>query len=166
MSEHYPDLDKDLLLTGAVLHDIGKMEELTYDLGIDYSDRGRLLGHIVLGVLMVEEKLKISKDFPPELATRLKHLILSHHGEFEFGSPKRPKFMEAFALHLIDDLDAKMNGLNKLLKDDRQEGSWTAFNQLFQRYFFKGSATAEADKKREGIPTKESEQPYLFPVDL
>jgi 3'-5' exoribonuclease len=166
MSEHYPDLDKDLLLAGAVLHDIGKMEELTYDLGIEYSDRGRLLGHIVLGVLMVEEKLKILKDFPPELATRLKHLILSHHGEFEFGSPKRPKFLEAFALHLIDDLDAKMIGLSKLLKDDRQEGSWTAFNQLFQRYFFKGSATAEADKKREGIPTKESDQPYLFPVDL
>jgi 3'-5' exoribonuclease len=74
--------------------------------------------------------------------------------------------MEAFALHLIDDLDAKMNGLSKLLKDDRQEGSWTAFNQLFQRYLFKGSATAEADKKREGIPSKESDQPYLFPVDL
>jgi 3'-5' exoribonuclease len=166
VSEHYPDLDRDLLLAGAVLHDIGKMEELTYDLGIDYSDRGRLLGHIVLGVLMVEEKLKISKDFPPELATRLKHLILSHHGEFEFGSPKRPKFLEAFALHLIDDLDAKMIGLSKLLKDDRQEGSWTAFNQLFQRYFFKGSATAEADKRHEDISTKTSDQPYLFPVDL
>jgi 3'-5' exoribonuclease len=166
ISEHYPDLDKDLLLVGAVLHDIGKMEELTYDLGIDYSDRGRLLGHIVLGVLMVEEKLKALKGFPPELATRLKHLILSHHGEFEFGSPKRPKFLEAFALHLIDDLDAKMNGLNKLLRDDRQEGSWTAFNHLFQRYFFKGSVTAEADRKREGIPIKKSDQPYLFPVDL
>jgi 3'-5' exoribonuclease len=166
MSEHYPDLDKDLLLAGAVLHDIGKMQELTYDLGIEYSDRGRLLGHIVLGVLMVEEKLQTLKDFPPELATRLKHLILSHHGEFEFGSPKRPKFLEAFALHLIDDLDAKMIGLSKLLKNDRQEGSWTAFNQLFQRYFFKGSPTAEAEKKREGISTKESDQPYLFPVDL
>lgn len=166
MSEHYPDLDRDLLLAGAVLHDIGKIDELTYDLSIDYSDRGRLLGHIVLGVLMVEEKLKTVKDFPPELATRLKHLILSHHGEFEFGSPKRPKFLEAFALHLIDDLDAKMNGLGKLLRDDRQEGSWTAFNHLFQRYFFKGSAAAEAGKKREGIPIKETDQRYLFPVDL
>ncbi|HUT71257.1 MAG TPA: HD domain-containing protein [Desulfatiglandales bacterium] len=166
MSEHYPDLDGDLLLTGAVLHDIGKIDELTYDLSIDYSDRGRLLGHIVLGVLMVEEKLKTLKDFPPELATRLKHLILSHHGEFEFGSPKRPKFLEAFALHLIDDLDAKMNGLSKLLRDDRQEGSWTAFNHLFQRYFFKGSAAEEPGKKREGIPIKETDQRYLFPVDL
>jgi 3'-5' exoribonuclease len=166
MSEHYPDLDKDLLLAGAVLHDIGKIDELTYDLSIDYSDRGRLLGHIVLGALMVEEKLKTLKGFPPELATRLKHLILSHHGEFEFGSPKRPKFLEAFALHLIDDLDAKMNGLAKLLRDDRQEGAWTSFNQLFQRYFFKGNIPAKADEKLEGAPPKEQDQRYLFPVDL
>ena len=166
ISEHYPDLDADLLLAAAILHDIGKIDELTYDLSIDYSDQGRLLGHIVLGVLMVEEKLKTLKGFPPELAARLKHLILSHHGEFEFGSPKRPKFLEAFALHLVDDLDAKMNGLAKLLRDDRQEGAWTAFNQLFQRHFFKGNISVKGDEKREGAPAREQEQRYLFPVDL
>ena len=115
---------------------------------------------------MVEKKLETQKDFPSELATRLKHLILSHHGEFDFGSPKRPKFLEAFALHLIDDMDAKINGLGRLLKDDRQEGSWTTYNNLFQRYFFKGNASAEVDRKDEENDTKAQEQKFLFPVDL
>ncbi len=162
--EHYPDLDGDLLLSGTILHDIGKMDELTFDLHIDYSDQGRLLGHIVLGVLMVEEKLKALTDFPPELALRLKHLILSHHGEFDLGSPKRPKFLEAFALHLIDDLDAKINGLNRFLRDDRQEGSWTAFNNLLQRYLFKGDSSGKADSSVKDIDGKQQGQRYLFPV--
>jgi len=165
VTEHYTDLDADLLLAGAILHDIGKIDELTFELNIEYSDKGRLLGHIVLGVLMVEEKLKTIKDFPPELAIRLKHLILSHHGEFDFGSPKRPKFLEAFALHLIDDLDAKINGLGRLLKNDRQEGSWTGFNNLFQRYLFKGDSSAQTNNKGEDIKGKQQGQRYLFPVD-
>jgi 3'-5' exoribonuclease len=164
VTEHYPDLDGDLLLSGAILHDIGKMDELTSDLHIDYSDQGRLLGHIVLGVVRVEERLKALRDFPSELALRLKHLILSHHGEFDFGSPKRPKFLEAFALHLIDDLDAKINGLGRFLKDDRQEGSWTAFNNLLQRYLFKGDSTANLDKRGEGADGRQQGQRYLFPV--
>jgi 3'-5' exoribonuclease len=166
VAEHYPDLDGDILLAGAILHDIGKIDELEFTLGIEYSDRGRLLGHIVLGVLMLEEKLKAMKDFPSELATRLKHLILSHHGEFDFGSPKRPKFLEAFALHLIDDMDAKINGLGRLLKEDRQEGSWTAFNNLFQRYFFKGNSASRVSAEGVELESKQQEQRYLFPVDL
>jgi len=166
VNEHYPNLDGDLLLSGAILHDIGKIDELNFELNIDYSDKGRLLGHIVLGILMVEEKLKTLKGFPSELALRLKHLVLSHHGEFDLGSPKRPKFLEAFALHLIDDMDAKINGLSRLLKDDRQEGSWTVFNNLFQRYFFKGDSSAKANNKGADIDVKQQEQRYLFPVDL
>jgi len=165
VTEHYPDLDDDLLLCGAILHDIGKIDELNFELSIEYSDKGRLLGHIVLGILMVEERLKTLKDFPSELALRLRHLILSHHGEFDSGSPKRPKFLEAFALHLIDDMDAKMNGLGRLLKDDRQEGSWTAFNNLFQRYFFKGDSSAKANDKGVDIDGRQQRQRYLFPVD-
>jgi 3'-5' exoribonuclease len=165
-AKHYPDLDGDLLLSGAILHDIGKIAELTFERNIDYSDQGRLVGHIVLGVLMLEEKLKSFKDFPPKLAMSLKHLILSHHGEFDFGSPKRPKFLEAFALHLIDDLDAKINGLSRLLKDDRQEGSWTAFNNLFQRYFFKGDSSARVNHKHEEIDSRQQGQKYLFSLDL
>jgi 3'-5' exoribonuclease len=157
----YPDLDADLLLSGAILHDIGKVEEFSYDMNIEYTDEGRLLGHITMGVSMLEEKLKFQKDFPPDLAVNLKHLILSHHGEFEFGSPKRPKFPEAFALHLADDLDAKVIGLSRLIKDDKQEGSWTAFNNLFQRYFFKGDTSYQADSK-EDAGGKSNRQGYLF----
>jgi 3'-5' exoribonuclease len=166
-AEHYPDLDGDLLLAGAILHDIGKIEELSFEHTIAYSDQGRLLGHIVLGVMMLEERVNPIKDFPPELAMRLKHLILSHHGEFDFGSPKRPKFLEAFALHLIDDLDAKINGLSRLLKEDRQEGSWTAFSNLFQRYLFKGDSSAGTIKEQEGREeTGDQGQRYLFNVDF
>ncbi len=166
-ARHYPELDGDLLLAGAILHDIGKIEELSFERTIDYSDQGRLLGHIVLGVMMLEETLSPIKDFPPELAMRLKHLILSHHGEFDFGSPKRPKFLEAFALHLIDDLDAKINGLSKLLKEDRQEGSWTAFSTLFQRYLFKGDPSAGTIQKQEGREeTGDQGQRHLFNVDF
>jgi len=166
VSEHYPDLDCDLLLSGAILHDIGKIEELTFEPTIEYSNKGRLLGHIVLGVVMVEEKLKPLKDFPSELALRLKHLILSHHGEFDFGSPKRPKFLEAFALHLIDDMDAKIHGLSRLLKDDRQEGSWTAFNKLLQRYFYKGDSSAQTNNKGEDVESKPKVQGHLFDREL
>ena len=164
VAEHYPDLDGDLLLSGAIVHDIGKMDELTFDLHIDYSDQGRLLGHIVLGVLMVEEKLKALGDFPPELALRLKHLILSHHGELDLGSPKRPKFLEAFALHLIDDLDAKITGLSRFLRDDRQEGPWTAFHNLLQRYLFKGDSPGKADTRGKDLDGKQHGQRHLFPV--
>jgi 3'-5' exoribonuclease len=138
VTAHYGELDRDLLLAGALLHDIGKVKELSFARQIDYTDEGRLLGHIVLGVGMLEEKLAGLKGFPQELDLRLKHLILSHHGEFAFGSPKRPKFLEAFALHLVDDLDAKMNGLSRFMERDRHEGNWTDFNRLFDRYFLKG----------------------------
>ncbi|MCF8061363.1 MAG: HD domain-containing protein [Deltaproteobacteria bacterium] len=139
VAELYPDLDRDLLLCGAFLHDIGKIREYSYTTHIDYTDEGRLLGHLALGTAMLDEKLACIRGFPPELAVRLKHLILSHHGELAFGSPKRPKFLEAFALHLADDLDAKMNGLRRFMDRDRNDGAWTEFNRLFERYFLKGA---------------------------
>jgi len=138
VADHYPDLDRDLLLCAAFLHDIGKIREFAYTTHIDNTDEGRLRGHLVLGVSMVDEKISAMRLFPDELGMRLKHLILSHHGELDFGSPKRPKFLEAFALHLIDDLDAKMNGLRRFMDRDRKEGAWTDFNRLFTRYFLKG----------------------------
>ncbi|RJR29033.1 MAG: HD domain-containing protein [Desulfobacteraceae bacterium] len=151
ISSHYPELDKDLLMAGAFLHDVGKVKELSFERKIDYTDEGRLLGHIVLGVAMVDEKLGAMKSFPSELALRLKHLILSHHGEYEFGSPKRPKCLEAFALHLIDDLDAKMNGLDRFMKRDRQDGNWTDFNRLFGRYFLKAVPENPEENMQEPV---------------
>jgi 3'-5' exoribonuclease len=161
VAEHYPELDKDLLLTGGFFHDIGKIRELKFDRVIDYTDEGRLLGHLILGVAMVDEKLATIKGFPKGLSLRLKHLILSHHGQYEFGSPKRPKFLEAFALHLIDDLDAKMNGLGRFMEKDRQEGAWTDYNRLFERYFLKEGSSPE-QTARDAVPNEDERQEMLF----
>ncbi|MBW1784653.1 MAG: CRISPR-associated endonuclease Cas3'' [Deltaproteobacteria bacterium] len=165
VADHYPQLNRDLLLAAAFLHDIGKIRELKYDLFIDYTDEGRLVGHVVLGVAMVDEKLKAFREFPQELAVRLKHLIVSHHGQYDFGSPKAPKFLEAFALHLIDDLDAKINGLGRFMERDRHEGAWTDFNRMFGRYFLKGEIES-AGTSSKASSTTESQQGTLFSSGL
>ena len=134
----YKGIDLDLLLTGAILHDLGKISELSYDRTFDYTDRGRLLGHIALTAEMIDEKTKALPDFPEHLAMLLKHLILSHHGEYEFGSPKRPKTLEALLLHQLDDLDAKMNGFLAWIEKERDAPSrWTAYHKLFDRFIYK-----------------------------
>lgn len=162
LAHHYSQLDKDLLITAAFLHDIGKIRELTCHPKIDYTDQGRLLGHIVLGGEMLEEKVSTLKHFPEELAVRLKHLIFSHHGHHEFGSPKRPKFLEAFALHLIDDLDAKINGLTRFMKKDHREGNWTEFNRLLGRYLLKVNPLPSEEESLSQSPGNEK-QGALFP---
>jgi 3'-5' exoribonuclease len=161
VAEHYPQLDVDLLLTASFLHDIGKIREFEHNLHIDYSDEGRLLGHLVIGSSMVEEKLSEMKGFPAELAVRLKHMILSHHGEYEFGSPKRPKFVEAFVLHLLDDLDAKVNGLGRLMEKDRSAGPWTDYNQMFGRHFLKGNLFS-VEEDPDGSERTDDPQGLLF----
>ncbi|MBW2028112.1 MAG: HD domain-containing protein [Deltaproteobacteria bacterium] len=162
VADHYRELDRDLLLAGAFLHDIGKTREMSWGYQIDYTDEGRLLGHIVLGVTMLEEKLEGIKRFPGELKLRLKHLILSHHGHFEFGSPKRPKFLEAYALHLVDDLDAKLNGLGRFMERDQKEGAWTEFNRLFERYFLKGSVPEAEEEEAPRARREDNRQKALF----
>jgi 3'-5' exoribonuclease len=160
ISEHYPELDRDLLLAGAIFHDLGKVREFVYDLVIDYSHEGRLLGHMVQGVEIVEEKLRSIKAFPAEEALLLKHLILSHHGVAEFGAVKLPMTREAVALHFADDLDAKMNTLTRILGESRPEDeAWTAYQPLFARFFFRGLPAAsggtvpEEDAAREHAAT-------------
>jgi len=160
-AEHYPRLDRDLLLAGAFLHDVGKVRELSCHLTIEYTDEGRLMGHLVQGTLMVEEKLARMKQFPPDLAIRLKHLILSHHGEYAFGSPKRPKFLEAFVLHLLDDLDAKVNGLGRFFERDGHEGAWTEYSRLFERFFLKGEMLP-AEEGTVPNDAEEGQQGSLF----
>ena len=164
VAAHYPQLNRDLLITSAFLHDIGKIKELGYDLQIDYTDEGRLVGHVVLSVTMVDEKLRGLKDFPEPLAIRLKHLILSHHGQYDFGSPKEPKFLEAFALNLIDDLDAKINGLSRFMERDRHEGVWTEFNRMFGKYFLKGKTQPTQETPDESTKT-DNMQRTLFSSD-
>jgi len=134
----YPDLDRDLLMTGALLHDIGKTRELAFSaFPFDYTDRGRLMGHLVIGVGMIQDKIHTIPDFPEDLATRLLHLILSHHGRYEFGSPSLPMMSEAFVLNFLDDLDAKLNFLGRLEEQATEPGyQWTDFQRTLERFLY------------------------------
>ena len=135
---HYPDIDFDLLLTGVILHDIGKIHELTYARSLGYSTQGQLIGHISIGVRMVEDALRKLPGFPPLLRDLVEHMILSHHGSLEFGSPKVPMFLEAMLLHQIDNLDSKMEAMRAHIAKDRQAtGVWTGYNPALERIVLK-----------------------------
>lgn len=155
VAPHYRELDRDVLLMGAFLHDMGKIEELTYERDLAYSDPGQLLGHVVLAISMLDDKIRqverfSNEPFPEELALRLKHMIVSHHGQYEFGSPKLPMTLEAVALHFLDNLDAKMHSIGQLLREDANtDSNWTPFQADFQRKFFKGGGRSNSNG-REG----------------
>jgi len=135
---HYNFVDLDLLLTGAVLHDIGKVAELTYERSFGYSTEGQLLGHIVIGLRLLNEKLQRFPDFPAKLRVLVEHMIVSHHGELEFGSPKVPLFPEALLLHHLDNLDSKMECMRSMIARDRHvEGCWTGYNPSLERAVLK-----------------------------
>ncbi|MEZ5352617.1 MAG: HD domain-containing protein [Bryobacteraceae bacterium] len=138
VAPRYPDVDVDLLLTGAILHDIGKIEELTYERSFGYSDDGQLLGHILIGLRMVGEKLRLMPEFPPRLRVLVEHLIASHHGMLEYGSPKPPLCAEAMLLHHLDNLDSKMETVRGAVsRDNRIEGSWTGYVASLERSLLK-----------------------------
>ena len=128
---HYPLLKRDLLITAALLHDVGKVKELSEFPLNDYTEEGNFLGHIYIGCEMIAEKLRDMPDFPPLLATELKHCILAHHGEYEFGSPKKPELAEAVALNFADNLDAKMETLRELFANSQAEG-FLGWQKLFE----------------------------------
>ena len=127
----YPILKRDLLLTAAICHDIGKTKEISAFPVNDYTDAGQFLGHIVMGSEMVGEKIRDIEGFPPMLAMELKHCILAHHGEYEFGSPKKPALIEAVALNRADDTDAKMETFTEILEATEETG-WLGFNRFFE----------------------------------
>lgn len=136
MGSHYPFLNRDLLLFGGIFHDIGKVWELSYDNGISYTDRGRLLGHMQMACELIDRKASRILGFTEELRDICKHIILSHHGKLEYGSPKRPKFMEAMVVAMVDDFDSKVSTLRTLIEDERGAGGkWSRYNDLFDRYF-------------------------------
>jgi 3'-5' exoribonuclease len=130
---HYPELDPDLLMTGAILHDVGKLEELSYERSFNYTAEGQLLGHIVLELELVTKKMDAIEGFPADLKTLIKHLLISHHGQYEFGSPKLPMFPEALALHFLDDMDSKMAAARAVLASPEGEGEWTGFSAALNR---------------------------------
>lgn len=146
VAERYPQLDRDILLMGAFLHDIGKVDELTYERDLAYSTEGQLVGHLVMGVTMLDAKLNqyrqmVGDNFPAETAVLLKHMIVSHHGKLEFGSPKVPMTREAIALHVLDDLDAKLHNFDQITREDvNVDSEWTAFQAHLGRKLYKGPA--------------------------
>jgi 3'-5' exoribonuclease len=144
VSPCYPPINRDLLVMGAFLHDIGKINELAYQQGLSYSDEGQLIGHLVMAVSMLEAKVAeaeklAGEPIPAETVLRLKHMIVSHHGEYAFGSPKLPMTLEAVALCYLDNLDAKINAFAQLMKEDPNiDSPWTIYNQNLERKLFKG----------------------------
>ncbi len=146
----YPDVDRDLVVMGVFIHDTGKIRELTFDRAFGYSDEGQLLGHINIGVEMLQAKALQVPDltgepFPRELMLRLKHMILSHHGTLEHGSPKVPMTPEAVALHAIDTLDTRIHICLREIKEDRGNSAWTQYNQALQRRLYKGGSGGGGD---------------------
>ncbi len=136
----YEGINEELLVVGALLHDVGKIQEMSYERAFDYTDAGKLLGHITIGVELVEDKIRQVDGFPRELALLLKHMLLSHHGQYEFGSPKRPKTVEATILNYLDDMDSKINGIRThIAKETASSSRWTAHHRLYDRYFFKAN---------------------------
>jgi 3'-5' exoribonuclease len=134
VSRNYPQVNRDLLLTGVFLHDIGKIHELSYNRSFSYTTRGQLLGHMVIELEMLQAKLALVPDFPVELKTLLEHLIISHHGQYEFGSPKLPMFPEALLLHYMDDLDSKMEAMRAHFEREAElESPWTSYNASLGR---------------------------------
>jgi len=137
----YPNLQADLVLTGIFLHDIGKTEELTYDMAFTYTDSGQLIGHIVKSVLMMNQKVDALKakgiQIEQEVVDSLGHIILSHHGEYEYGSPKLPAMLEAFMVYYIDDLDAKLNLVESAINEEQSDSNWTAWKNALQTRLYK-----------------------------
>jgi len=144
IAPYYPQINKDLLLMGIFLHDISKIDELSYNREMIYTDEGQLIGHLVMAVSLLEKKVaeteKLSNEpIAPDIVLRLKHMIVSHHGKYEFGSPKLPMTIEAEALHHIDNLDSKIFTFDQLMRDDLNADSpWTCYNSNLGRKFFKG----------------------------
>ena len=159
----YEGLNRDLLVAGALLHDVGKVREMTYLRAFDYSDEGKLIGHITIGVEMVQQRISALPGFPVELGMLLKHMLLSHHGQYEYGSPKRPKTMEATILNYLDDLDSKINGIRTHIRKEPDNPSrWTSYHRLYDRYFFKENCLHA--EEQPGYPEETPELVALAPA--
>ena len=159
IARNYPQINRDLLLTGAFLHDIGKIHELAYNRSFSYTTKGQLLGHMVIELEMLQGKLAYQPDFPEELKTMVEHLIISHHGEYEFGSPKLPMFPEALMLHYLDDLDSKMEAMRAHFeRESMLDGPWTSYNASL------GRPLLNTEKFLSPRKPARSEDPTLEPV--
>ena len=132
IAEHYPAVNRDLLITAAILHDIGKTAELSFFPTNEYTDEGQMLGYIMIGAEMIHDRASSIEGFPAVLETELKHCILAHHGEYEYGSPKKPAIIEAIALNLADNLDAKLETMSEVLENAAGNDKWLGYNRFFE----------------------------------
>jgi 3'-5' exoribonuclease len=137
VAAHYPELNADLLLTVAILHDVGKLDELCYDRAIGYTTEGQLLGHIVMELETVSKAMDAIEGFPANLKTVVQHLLISHHGQYEFGSPKLPMIREAMVFHYLDDMDSKMAAVRAALATESGDDEWSAYSAALGRKFLK-----------------------------
>ena len=157
MCRNYPQVNRDLLFAGAFLHDIGKIQELSYNRAFSYTTRGQLLGHMVIELEMLQSKIDQFPGFPAELKTLLEHLIISHHGQYEFGSPKLPMFPEALLLHYLDDLDSKMEAMRAHFEREADfEGPWTSYNASMGRPLLNSKKFMAGEKPVPGKPEASS----------
>jgi 3'-5' exoribonuclease len=163
--QNYPQINRDLLLAGAFLHDIGKIHELTYNRAFSYTTRGQLLGHMVIELEMLQAKIALLPGFPAELKTMLEHLIISHHGQYEFGSPKLPMFPEALVLHYLDDLDSKMEAMRAHFEREADlDSPWTSYNASLgrpllntEKFLAPKESSAPPDSSSSSAPEPEAE---------
>jgi 3'-5' exoribonuclease len=145
VGEHYPGIDIDLLQTGAVLHDFGKIDELSYERGFGYTNEGQMIGHLVMETMMVGERIKGIAGFPDDLRRHLLHLLLTHHGKLEYGSPKLPLTPEALMLAYLDDLDSKVEAMMRLIAEPQVEGDWTRISPMFDRPIYRRRTLEPSD---------------------
>lgn len=132
MADRYPVLNRSILYAGTLFHDIGKLKELSDFPLVDYTDEGQLIGHIIIGVEWLSEKIRGIEGFPKELESLIKHMIIAHHGELEYGSPKKPEIIEAIALHYIDNMDAKMKTFTTMMGEADPQDDWIGYQRLFE----------------------------------
>ncbi len=160
MCRNYPQINRDLLLTGAFLHDIGKIHELTYNRAFSYTTRGQLLGHMVIELEMLQAKLAQIPAFPPALKTLVEHLIISHHGHYEFGSPKLPMFPEALMLHYLDDLDSKMEAMRAHFERGADtDGAWSGYNPSLGRPLLNTAKFLEKENEKPAQAEEPADAP-------
>jgi 3'-5' exoribonuclease len=162
MCRNYPQINRDLLLSGAFLHDVGKIHELTYNRSFSYTTRGQLLGHMVIELEMLHAKIALVPGFPDEVKTLLEHLIISHHGQYDFGSPKLPMFPEALMLHYLDDLDSKMEAMRAHFEREADiESPWTSYNASLGRPLLNTSKFLAPKKSGHPDSSSSSAEPAL-----
>ncbi|HXN22185.1 MAG TPA: OB-fold nucleic acid binding domain-containing protein [Candidatus Dormibacteraeota bacterium] len=171
VAAHYPETDAGFLIAGAILHDIGKIDELSYERSLGYTTSGQLLGHIVMEIETVSKRIDAIPNFPTELKTLIQHMLISHHGQYAFGSPKLPMFREALLLHYLDDLDSKMAAMRAAFASDKGDGEWTERSSALDRrllrveeYLKQGVGSPEETVQRSLNLTSDGESYQTGPV--